>query len=158
MIEETLRRLGAIDDVDQMLAEFLVYHEANIARESRPFPGAAAAVERLASQGATLAVCTNKPEYLSRLLLQELDLEHYFSAIAGRDTFAVSKPDPGHLTSAIGIGAEHPFRALMVGLGFGHAAMPPASLEAEAMTDHFDQLEVCAATLLAAKRRCRAQS
>jgi hypothetical protein len=40
MIEETLRRLGASDDVDEMLAEFLEYYEANIARESRPFPGA----------------------------------------------------------------------------------------------------------------------
>jgi hypothetical protein len=39
MIEETLRRLGATDDLDEMLAEFLVYYEANAARESRPYPG-----------------------------------------------------------------------------------------------------------------------
>jgi phosphoglycolate phosphatase len=128
------------------------------------------------AQGATLAVCTNKREYLSRLLLRELDLEHYFSAIAGRETFAVSKPDPGHLTGAIALAAGNPSRALMVGdsdvdvktakaagvpvivVSFGYAATPPVILEAEAMIDHFDQLEVCAATLLAAKRRCRAQS
>ena len=94
MIEETLRRLGASDDVDEMLAEFLAYYEANIARESRPFPGVVAVLERLAAEGATLAVCTNKQEHLSRLLLQELDLEDYFSAISGRDTFPVSKPNP----------------------------------------------------------------
>jgi len=75
MIEETLRRLSASDDVDEMLAEFLAYYEANIARESRPFPGVVAVLERLAAEGATLAVCTNKQEHLSRLLLQELDLE-----------------------------------------------------------------------------------
>ena len=60
MIEETLRRLGATDDLDEMLAEFLVYYEANVAQESRPYPGAVTALKRLASQGATLAVCTNK--------------------------------------------------------------------------------------------------
>jgi phosphoglycolate phosphatase len=94
MIEETLRRLGASDDVDEMLAEFLEYYEANIARESRPFPGAIAALKRLAAEGATLAVCTNKQERLSRLLLQRLDLEDYFSAIAGLDTFLVQNRIP----------------------------------------------------------------
>ncbi len=46
MIEEALRLAGARDDVDQMLAEFLIHYEANIANESRPFPGAVAALER----------------------------------------------------------------------------------------------------------------
>jgi phosphoglycolate phosphatase len=108
MIEETLRRLGATDDLDEMLAEFLVYYEANVAQESRPYPGAVTALKRLASQGATLAVCTNKREYLSRLLLQELDLEDHFSAIAGRDTFAVAKPDPGHLNGTIKLAGGDP--------------------------------------------------
>lgn len=50
MIEETLRRLGATDDLDEMLAEFLVYYEANVAQESRPYPGAVTAPKRLASK------------------------------------------------------------------------------------------------------------
>ena len=37
MIEEGLRRAGAHDDIDQMVTEFLVHYEANIAAESRPF-------------------------------------------------------------------------------------------------------------------------
>ena len=101
MIEGTLRRLGASDDVNEMLAEFLAYYEANIAGESQPFPGAVAVFERLAAEGATLAICTNKQERLSRLLLQELELEDYFSMIAGRDTFPMSKPNRGHLTRSI---------------------------------------------------------
>jgi phosphoglycolate phosphatase len=94
MIEEALRIAGTEDDVDQMLAEFLVHYEANIAAESRPFPGTEEALEQLATAGATLAVCTNKHEYL-RKLLQELGLAHHFAAVAERDTFSVSKPDPG---------------------------------------------------------------
>lgn len=68
MIEEALRRASAEDDVDRMLAEFLVHYEANIAAESRPFHGAVAALKSLAAQGTTLAVCTNKREHLSRRL------------------------------------------------------------------------------------------
>jgi 2-phosphoglycolate phosphatase len=101
MIEKALRRAGAAEDIDEMLTEFLVHYEANIAAESRPFPGAVASLETLAAAGAKLAVCTNKREYLSRKLLEALGLKHYFQSVAGRDTFAVSKPDPGHLTQVI---------------------------------------------------------
>jgi phosphoglycolate phosphatase len=51
MIEQSLARVGARGDVDRMLAEFLAHYETNIARESRPYPGALAALDRLAGQG-----------------------------------------------------------------------------------------------------------
>jgi phosphoglycolate phosphatase len=162
MIEEALRRAGVTDDVDGMLAEFLIHYETNIARESRPFPGAVAALEALASGGARLAVCTNKREYLSRRLLQALELEGYFSVIAGRDTFAVAKPDPGHLTGVVALAGGEPSRAVMVGdsavdvrtakaasvpvilVSFGYAASPLDGLDPDAMIDHFDALQGCA--------------
>jgi len=43
-------------------------------------------------------------------------------------------------------------------VSFGYAATLLAGLEAEATIDHFDQLDVCAATLLAAKTRRSAPS
>ena len=166
MIEEALRLVSAEDNVDRMLAEFLAHYEANIAAESRPFPGAVAALDSLAAQGATLAVCTNKREHLSRLLLQALQIEDYFAAIAGRDTFAVSKPDPGHLTGTIALAGGNPSRAVMVGdsevdlrtaraasvpaiiVSFGYAASPLDGLAPAAVIDHFDELETRVAALL----------
>jgi phosphoglycolate phosphatase len=166
MIEEALRRSKAQGDVDQMLAEFLIHYEANIAHDSRPFPGAVAAIERLAAQGATLAVCTNKREHLSRKLLEQLDLERYFASIVGRDTFAVSKPDPGHLTGVIALAGGDPSRAVMVGdsdtdlrtakaagvpvilVSFGYATSPLDGDAPEAVIDHFDELEARARALL----------
>src|SRR5512138_3360429 len=44
MIEEALRHAGAADDIDGLLADFLVHYEANIAAESKPFPGAVASL------------------------------------------------------------------------------------------------------------------
>ena len=158
MIEEALRRASADEDIDQMLAEFLVHYEANIAAESRPFPGAVAALETLTAAGAKLAVCTNKREYLSRKLLAELGLQHYFNSVAGRDTFTVSKPHPGHLTQVIALAGGLPSRAIMVGdsdvdlltakdarvpailVSFGYAPDALDDFAPDAVIGHFDEL------------------
>jgi phosphoglycolate phosphatase len=159
MIEEGLRRLQAEDDIEQMLAEFLIHYEANIAAKSRPFPGAKRALEWLASKGAKLAVCTNKREHLSRKLLQALQFDRYFHAIAGRDTFAVSKPNPAHLTGAIALAGGRPDIAVMVGdshidymtaeaaripivlVSFGYGPPLPKGAYADCMIDHFSELK-----------------
>ena len=166
MIEEALERAATQDDVDRMLADFLMHYEANIARESRPFPGAVAALERLSSAGARLAVCTNKRESLTRMLLQALELQDYFAATAGRDTFGVSKPDPGHLLGVIAAAGGEPSRAVMVGdsavdiaaargagvpsilVTFGYCPPPPEGPHADAVIEHFDGLEEAALPLL----------
>lgn len=170
MIERALERAGATDDIDQMLGEFLVHYEANIAAESRPFPGAVAALEGLLARGATLAVCTNKREHLTRKLLHELGLARYFSGLAGRDTFGVSKPDPQHLIQTIVLAGGEPSRAVMVGdseidlaaaqaaaipmvlVSFGYAGGPLEALNAAATIDHFDELEAQVVTLLNGQR------
>lgn len=41
-----------------------------------------------------LAVITNKPEHLSRVLLRNLGILEFFSAVIGGDTMPVAKPDP----------------------------------------------------------------
>ena len=170
MIEEALRRAGVTDDIDRMLAEFLVHYEASIAAESRPFPGAVAALEALAGAGARLAVCTNKRAYLSRKLLAELGLQSYFQAIAGRDTYTVSKPDPGHLIQVIAAAGGDCRRAVMIGdsmtdllaarrarvpsilVRFGYAADSLDGIAPDATIDHFDELVPTAARLLDAGR------
>jgi phosphoglycolate phosphatase len=178
MIEEGLRRAGVTGDLESMLGNFLVHYEANIAVESRPFPGAVEALDLLRAEGARLAVCTNKRESLSRRLLQELELEGYFSAIAGRDTFKVAKPDPGHLTGAIRLAGGEPSRAVMVGdsdvdvrtakaasvpivlVSFGYAGPPVSGAPPEAVIDYFDKLHGSLASLLrgTASRRTRSHS
>jgi phosphoglycolate phosphatase len=176
MIGERLSRAGVTADPQSMLGDFLVHYEANIAAESRPFPGAVEVLNRLRHEGATLAVCTNKRESLSRRLLQELELEGYFSAIAGRDTFPVAKPDPGHLTSVIGLAGGDPTRAVMIGdsdvdvrtakaasvpvilVNFGYAIDKVEGERPEAVIDHFDQLYASLSALLGGTSRRRGGS
>lgn len=146
-------------ETDRQLARFLDHYTANIARESRPFPGALAALDRLSGRGATLAVCTNKREALSLLLLDALGLTARFAAIAGRDTFPVCKPDPGHLTGTIARAGGDPSRAVMIGdsgvdiataraagvpvigVTFGYTEIPVHDLGPDAVVGHFDDID-----------------
>jgi phosphoglycolate phosphatase len=157
--------LGVETGTDEILADFLIHYEANIAVESQPFPGAVALLERLRAQGALLAICTNKRARLAGLLLKELRLDHHFAAIAGRDTFETSKPHPGHLLGAIAASGGDRTRAVMVGdsavdiqaaqsagipsilVSFGYC--PPTQGPRPTVTiDNFDSLEAEARILL----------
>jgi len=143
-------------EVDVLLDRFLAYYEANIAVESRPFEGLLSVLDTAAAAGARLAVCTNKREYLSRMLLDQLALTPRFAAIAGRDTFPVCKPHPDHLFGAIRLAGGDPTRAVMVGdsdvdvatakaagipvvaVTFGYTSIPISELSADAVIDHYD--------------------
>lgn len=146
-------------DVDRLQTQFLEFYASNIADESHSYPGLEDALDRLASRGANLVVCTNKQEALSRQLLEALDLSRRFSAIAGRDTFPVHKPHPDHLTGAIRLAGGDPARAIMVGdsatdintaraaripvigVPFGYSDTPIHELGADIVIEHFEELE-----------------
>lgn len=154
-----LRRARLSDgEIDRLLEHFLDHYVENIAVESRPFPGLENALDRLAAEGARLAVCTNKREGMSRLLLDTLALSERFAAIAGRDTFPVHKPHPDHLTGAIRLAGGDPRRAVMVGdsdtdlqtaraagvpmigVPFGYTEIPMHELGPDALIEHYDHL------------------
>ncbi|MGE3915414.1 MAG: phosphoglycolate phosphatase, partial [Hyphomicrobiaceae bacterium] len=148
-------RLDAAE-IDSLLEHFLAHYAANIAVESHPFPGLESALDALADRGARLAVCTNKREGMSRLLLETLGLDRRFAAIAGRDTFPVHKPHPDHLTGAIRLAGGDPARAIMVGdsdtdirtaraagvpvigVPFGYTDVPMEQLGPDALLAHYD--------------------
>jgi len=158
-------------EVDRLLDLFLGYYEANIARESRPFPGAIEAISTLQDSGARLAVCTNKRESLSRALLSALDLDRHFHGLAGRDTFPVCKPHPDHLLGAIRLAGGDPARAIMIGdsdvdfrtakaahvpvvaVSFGYTEIPVAELGPDRVIDHYNALLPAIRDLRAARER-----
>jgi phosphoglycolate phosphatase len=72
---------------------------ANVANETRLYPGILAALQELAELG-TLACVTNKPERISRRLLEALDVAQLFGAVIGGDTGPHSKPHPSMLQAA----------------------------------------------------------
>lgn len=158
MIERGLElHSHVLDDaeIDRLWREFLTYYAANIAVDSRPYPGLEVALDQLANAGVRIAVCTNKMESLSRDLLDALGLTHRFAAICGRDTFPVCKPHPDHLTGAIASAGGHAGNAVMVGdsetdvataraagipvigVTFGYTDVPMRDLQPDALIEHY---------------------
>jgi phosphoglycolate phosphatase len=144
--------------LDTLFATFLDRYAERIADESTLFPGVTDALDLLKDAGHILAVCTNKPEYHSRLLLDALDVTDRFAAICGRDTFPFCKPDPRHLTATIETAGGDPSKAILVGdsrtdhdtaraagtpfiaVPFGYTDIPVAQLNPDVLIDHFKHL------------------
>jgi len=105
----------APDRLDRMFADFLTHYSAHIADRSRPFPGLIEALDALEERGDRLAVCTNKLERLSILLLDKLGLTQRFKVISGQDTFGMQKPDPEVLRRTIAAAGGDLRTAIMIG-------------------------------------------
>jgi phosphoglycolate phosphatase len=161
MFEHALLRTGAPVSPARLIAltdRFLAYYRANIARGSRPFPGVQETLLLLARQGAGLGVCTNKPQDLTELLLDALDLTRHFPAIVGGGRTPYSKPDPRHLMEVVNALKSSPARAVLVGdspvdvataraagipviaMSYGYTPVPVNELGADAVVDDFAQL------------------
>jgi phosphoglycolate phosphatase len=149
----------ADDQLQALYAFFLDYYHHNIAVHSVLFPGVLGAMDRLASEGFVLAVCTNKLEAHALELLKVLDVLDRFAFVSGKDSFDVFKPDPRHLTETIRRAGGDPQRAVMVGdsrtdidtaknagipvvgVTFGYTDVHVRDLGADAVIDHFDALD-----------------
>jgi phosphoglycolate phosphatase len=156
------------DDVTRLTADFIDHYAAHIADASRPFEGLEGALDDLSARGYHFAVCTNKLEWLSKRLLDQLGLSARFSAICGADTFGVSKPDPiilqqtiaragGTLSSAIMVGDAGPDIGVarragipVIGVEFGYTEVPIADLKPDRLIGHMAELPAAVETLMAA--------
>lgn len=169
MIERGLEREGraaAADEVTRLTADFIDHYAAHIADASRPFEGLEGALDTLGARGYRFAVCTNKLEWLSKRLLDQLGLSGRFSAICGADTFGVSKPDPaflrqtvaragGQLSSAIMVGDAGPDIGVarragipVIGVGFGYTEVPIVDLKPDRLVDHMRDLPAAVESLM----------
>ncbi|MBY0338924.1 MAG: phosphoglycolate phosphatase [Acetobacteraceae bacterium] len=97
------------------LDAFLHDYEAHTTDHSAPFPGIEAALDRLATQGWRLAVCTNKPGLATARMLEALGLAGRFPVVVGGDALPVRKPDPGHVRGVLAACGATPGEAVMIG-------------------------------------------
>lgn len=155
-------------ELDKLFADFVAYYTDHIADRSRPFPGLIEALDDLAARGCRFAVCTNKLERLSLLLLRTLRLDARFAAICGQDTFGIQKPDPEVLRRTIAAAGGDPRRAIMIGdsatdvrtgqaagipviaVDFGYSERPVAEYRPDRLISHYSQLPEAVAAIISA--------
>lgn len=144
--------------LEALIAGFLARYRDTIPGESRAYPGAIAALDRMESAGFRLAVCTNKPQRLADDLLAALNLTSRFAAICGADAFSFRKPDPRHLTETIARAGGDPEASIMIGdsrtdvdtakaagipviaVSFGYSDVPVRDLEPSIVLADYEEL------------------
>ncbi len=150
---------GTTEDVDYLLSGFLEWYRQNPSTHATLFPGARQALERFGQQGIKMGLCTNKPEVTCFPVLDALDLKRYFPTVICGDTLEYRKPDPRHVhytlrelgadgddTAFIGDSETDIMAARNAGLpnvlvSFGYCHVPLDELGADAVIDHYDDLE-----------------
>ena len=144
--------------LEELFEVFLDVYAGRVADSSHLYDGVIGALDALAASGHKLAVCTNKPERHSLLLLDALCVRERFAAIAGRDTYPFFKPDARHLTMTIEAAGGDVRRAIMIGdsrtdiqtarnaglpvicVPFGYTDVPIETLMPDVVIQHFNEL------------------
>ncbi|MBI1201515.1 MAG: HAD-IA family hydrolase [Rhodopseudomonas sp.] len=156
--------------LEELFAEFVAYYTEHVADRSLPFPGLTDALDTLSARGHRFAVCTNKFERQSLLLLDHLKLSARFDAICGQDTFGIPKPDPEILHRTIAAAGGRPGHAIMIGdsetdvataraagvpviaVDFGYSERPIADYAPDRIIGHFSQLPDQVTALIQGRR------
>ena len=112
------KEFGKVNDENtkkEMVKEFVKFYSKNIINESTLINGVKEFLKWCKDNNISMAVCTNKQEYLSNDLLKKIGIYDYFEYVAGSDTFDYCKPDPRHLTSVVEILDGDIKKTIMIG-------------------------------------------
>lgn len=104
--EEELRRLQA---------EYLERYAAEVYRDSELFPGLTDLLGRLETADRPWGIVTNKPERMTRALLEGMQLHERAACVVSGDTLPQRKPDPAPLLLGCEQAGVDPAETLYVG-------------------------------------------
>ena len=107
-VRELVRRSAGLGSPDAplhaaLLESYRGYYAEHLLDRTRPFPGFAPLLTRLAEQGVRLGVLSNKSDAFTRQLVAALFPGHTFGAVYGERPGVARKPDPA---AALALAAE----------------------------------------------------
>ena len=144
-------------EVEVLHDEYINYYRSHIADKTVLFPNVFITLETLLRQNIPLAICTNKSIELTHLLLKQLKIFDFFTAVTCGDSFAYKKPDPRHLITTCKLMKADPKQAIMVGdsindidaakranmlsvgVSFGYTLTPINELSPNIIINHFNE-------------------
>ena len=167
LLDRGVRETGApAQNLDALMAEFIDIYIGSATLHSRPFPDVLEVLDGFAAAGHPMAVCTNKPQRPSEIILHELDLMRFFDAVVGGDRLPTRKPDGGHLLGTLDLMNVSGRPSIMVGdshndvasarkanmpvivVSYGYSTTPPAELGGDVLIDKFADLPDAVTRLL----------
>ena len=94
LIRRSLANAAGDAEVSSATEFFLGHYRAHVLDCTTLFPGVQESLERLHRAGKRMAVLTNKPEGMSRAIVEGLGAAGYFFRVYGGDSLETRKPDP----------------------------------------------------------------
>jgi phosphoglycolate phosphatase len=115
LIRRALGEQATEDEVKEALEFFIEFYRDHALDYTRLYPGVEPSLDRLDSAGVEMAVLTNKPVGISRIIVKGLGVNGRFGQVYGGNSFDFKKPNPigiQKLMDEFGIGRD---RTMMVG-------------------------------------------
>lgn len=115
LVVRALEAAGVETDETSALARFVEIYSGNLVVHTRPYEGIADLLARLEGRAA-LAVLTNKPEGMSRRLLETFGMTRFFPWVIGGDSQRFPrKPDAAGLRHLIEVTGAMPGTTVFIG-------------------------------------------
>jgi len=100
---------------NEMHDYFFSFYKKNLFIESKVYVGLKSFLKKLDKKNYKLAVCSNKLEELTKIVLKKTKLSKYFDFVAGGDTFTHRKPHPSVLNNVVKKFKINKKKALFIG-------------------------------------------
>lgn len=102
LVERAFTARGLPHDglMQEVIAGVMRHYSATPAANTTIYEGVEAVMEALRLKGVKIGLCTNKPQTITELALNQLGLTGYFDAIVGGTADTPRKPDPMTLNMA----------------------------------------------------------
>lgn len=107
----------ATDHPDYPLLQqrFIQLYQDNITRETALFEGMEDVISTLEQKNIPWGIVTNKPEFLTKPLLEQLKLSHRAKCVVSADTTPFSKPHPAPMFHACKLIQQAPEQCIYIG-------------------------------------------
>lgn len=146
------------DDIDPLVKDMLGVYSQRATELTVLYEGAEAELVRLQADGVKLAVCTNKSQDITDIILRDLGHTKYFGSVIGAQAGRPRKPEPGALQAVLDQLGMEAGDAVMIGdsgadagaakavgmklvlVGFGYCTTPLEAFEPDAIIAHFGEL------------------
>jgi phosphoglycolate phosphatase len=158
-------------DIEPLVADMVGVYEARATELTALYSGAEDTLIHLRSEGVQLAVCTNKLQHITDIILRDLGVAGYFASVIGAHVTRPRKPHPGALQAVLDelrlqadecvmvgdsgadAGAAKAVNMPLVMAAFGYCPDPVGSFEPDAVIASFDALPAALDAMAARRTR-----
>jgi phosphoglycolate phosphatase len=115
LIRRAMGEKATEPEVQEALEFFMEYYREHVLDFTTLYPGVKESLERLSAAGKRMAVLTNKPVRMSRMIVEGLGVAPCFFQVYGGNSFDFKKPHPIGIETLMREAACGRSRTLMVG-------------------------------------------